>query len=94
VFAPALVGDGAHEPAPRAVAAAVLAPTTDDGAAVTSTKPRGIDTTDVLVAVLVAAAGIGCVAAARRRPPARTSPAFGLVEGLPRARRGPPAFAA
>jgi hypothetical protein len=89
VFAPALLR-GDHVPGPREVTAAVLAPTTDDAAAVAAPRPRDLDTADALLATLLVAIGIGSLTASRR-PPRALVVVERALPPAPRRRRGPPA---
>jgi hypothetical protein len=89
VFAPALLR-GDHVPGPRDVAAAVLAPTTDDGAAVTTPRPRDLDPSDALVALLLVAIGLGAITASRRPAPELVMVGDRTRPPIPHDRRGPP----
>jgi hypothetical protein len=94
VFAPALLR-GDHVPGPREVSAAMLAPTTGDGAAVSSTRMRDdLEIADVLLATLLVAIGIAAVVGSRRRAPESVVLVERARPPLARRRRGPPALLA
>jgi hypothetical protein len=94
VFAPALAAAPGVPIEPRDVAAAVLAPSTDAGAAITPTRPREVDDGDVLLVALLVVLGLAAVVAARRPAARGVARPHLVVAHLPLSRRGPPAIAA
>jgi hypothetical protein len=89
VFAPRTSAAVAHD-GPRLLTAAVLAPTTGDGDAITPARERDAAPTLVTIAVLVADVGLVLPSSRRHHVAAEPHRALaGAADPLPR-RRGPP----